>query len=318
MSRVVCFSLVLTAGLAAGDARGGCPAPVAIQNLAIGTPAAGGFDVSGTAFAGKGTPGPAIRFWAFGHHADANSGSQAQFDAESPFLVNPAIDYKMEGTSPDVFSLFQANWFGPEVKGCILDLEVDQRRTVVELSFADPAREKSADHAGYYAIASVPWDTGFNFDQVQGAGGKGGNVVPVKPIPAPRLLGAPAPAGDGFVQVSVELPEPVSYSEKGMNQPVSLVKGYRVLYAAGDEPQTSDPQAYRPVLDPKDPKRELGTLPPGKAAVAVPAGAKVWLVSQLVYADPAAVHSGAVSSHVTPGEKDAPAGRTRGGGSRSR
>ena len=66
--------------------------------------------------------------------------------------------------------------------------------------------------------------------------------------------------------------------------------------------------------------REAAAVAPGKAAVAVPASAR-WIVAQLVYDDPGAVHSLATSGHVkieAAGVAASGRGRTGGGEKRDR
>lgn len=285
---------------AAVAANGGCRFPLAMVHS--GRPEiSGGFDLGSTSYAGKGAPAPAIRFWAFGHYETMNSGSQEQFRPRLEWLINPGVDRGIKGWPSDVYRLFQTNWFGGQVRGCVVDLPTDQRRTVIELAFADPGREKSNMHQGYYAVISVRNRADaptFNFDQVTGAGGPKGNVVKALPIPAPIQVGKPTPLAGGMVQVNLQLPEAVSYSEEGKDKPVALIKGYRVLYATGDEPTTSDPSAYKPALDPKRTDATLDFVPAGKSAIAVPAGGKTWLVAQLVYNDPTSVVSPATSAHI--------------------
>jgi hypothetical protein len=293
MSRLpisVLFALVLALGSSASLEAGGCPAPVPVANSSL----AGGFDLDGTSFASKPSPGPEIRFWAFGRHGQYNSGSQRQFYAKDGWLVNPAQELEAKGFPATHFALFQANWMGPDVGGCIAELPLEERRTVVEISFADPGREGTTGHQGFYAAASVPFDakvSGFDFDKVRGASGADGNVVKVAPVPAPKVLQV-APAAEGQVSVEVELPGVPSYSEGGQDKPVQLVKGYRLLLARGDEPTSSDPSKYAALGGGK-------TLAPGKATVTVPGPAEgLWLVTQVVYNDPAEVLSRATSAHV--------------------
>lgn len=273
---------------------GGCPGPIALTNATVGSPEAGGFDVSGTPFAGKGSPGPELRFWAFGHFAQANSGTETQFVPKLEWISNLAVDYKQK-TSANLFSVYQPTWYGRGIVGCIQDVAEKERRSVVEVSFADSTLEGSAKHTGYYAAMSVPpGPYGFNFDEVKDAGGPGKNQVKVEPIPAPRVVGKPEPLSGGLVKVQLELPEPVSYSEGGKNKPVNLFRGYRILYATGAEPTSSDPAKYKPAHDPKG--GELAFVKPGASAVAVPAGS--FLVAQLVFDDPDGLYSRATSAHV--------------------
>src|SRR5207249_2812447 len=139
---------------------------------------------------------------------------------------------------------WQANWAGREIAGCALDVAAESPRTVVDLTFSDPAREGTKDHQGFYAVTSVTVSgSDFDLDRVRGGEGPKGNVIKVQPIPAPKVT-AVKPASGGNVLVSVELPEAVSYSEGGKDNPVKLISGYRILYASGEAPTSSDPAKY--------------------------------------------------------------------------
>lgn len=288
---------------------GGCSASLVIQHSRPGTPEGGAIDLAGTGYSGKGNPGPEIRFWSFGSFESANNGAQPQVWEKGSWLLNLAVDRKIAGQPPSHVVVRAADWYGNKVKGCPLggaEKPAGEKgtaaapRTVVEMSFADPAREGSREHQGYYLVMSVPLDErrgSFDLSAVRGGSGQKGNVVAVAAVPAPKLSEVKAASG-GQMRLRVELPAPVSYSEGGKDAPVRLISGYRLLYAAGAEPTSSDPAKYQPVRDPKDPKRELGVVGSGVVELAVPAEKDVWLVAQIVYNDPSTLYSRATSAHV--------------------
>ena len=306
----VAASLALAVGLVAAPSQaGGCTAPVAVTNSRLGGPGAGGFDFAPVPVEKV----PALRFWAFGSYGEMNSGTQDQNRSpEAAWLSNPNLTFAIKEASPTVWGYFQASWTGPNIHGCIMSKEPQDRRTVTELSLSDPKAEGTVAHRGFYAISSVDFaDTQFDFDRVRGASGTSGNVVSLAPIPAPRVVSVKA-AAPGFQEVEVELAPAPSYSEGGKDAPLALVQGYRLLYASGAEPTTSDPAAYKPVLDAKDPKKSLACLAPGTIKVTVPENAG-WLVAQLVYKDPSELLSNVTSGHVAV-QAGAGSGRARTGG----
>jgi hypothetical protein len=298
----VCFSVILCSFLLlfSVDASqgGGCGFSVPIFNAKAGEKDGGAMLLQGTPFDGKGFPGPEIRFWAYHNFAEANSGTQAQFQSlDNAWLANLNVDFKMKTTKPYAWVLAQANWLGMNIDGCIRTLkdEPQRDRCVVEVSFPDGAKENSAAHQSYYLIMSVPFSNGlsaFNFDDVRGGEGPAGNQVKAVPVPVPALS-HPAGKRNGkdkaFMDVSLVIPDAVSYSEKGLNEPVNLIKGYRILYVLDKEPVSSDPKAYQEVLSPESPKKPLGLIPykAGKVTVTVPTPKKAaWFVAQIVYDDP--------------------------------
>lgn len=312
------LSLVCLAGGSLG-AWGTCVEPIPIMHYRGVGPEAGAFDLSGTGYADKAGEGPAIRFWGYGSFAKANSGTQAQNIQQHEWLLHPAIVYKdkLPGAKVGHWVGYQMNWMGDGVVGCIRDAE--SARSVVEISFADPALEGTTRHTGRYVIVSVADDSSaYNLDRVHDA--KGNRVIPVAPIPVPQVVAIREAKGTHQL-VTVKLDDPVSYSEGGMNQPVSLVAGTRLYFVTGKEPTSSDPTAYKPVGDPASPDKELGLVPIGKSQVelSVPkADEPVWLVARVQYADPSAtLLSNAVSSHARVAA-EAGGGRERGERQRSR
>lgn len=304
MSRTasILCAVVATAAFAR-SAAAGCAGPISVWNMSIGSPQAGGFDLAGTSYAGKASPMPDLRFWAFGHFNEANSGTQEQTRGEQwSWLANAAVSGHIQGASTSLFSVWQANWAGSGIVGCPLEIKDSKDdRTVVEVTFADPAKEGSTSHQGLYGVASVPFDdkfSSYNLDDVHGGEGAKGNVIPVKPIPAPRVMAEPKASSAGNVVVNVELPSAISYSEGGKDTPMKLIGGYRILYTQGDEPTSSDPAKYKPAHDPADAAKDAPVIRTGQGAVSVPAG-KTWLVAQLVFNDPSLVVSRATSSHVS-------------------
>jgi len=303
-----CAALVATTFSSSVEAKG-CSLSVPIMNPLHGTAAGGGFDLAGTPYEASTEHGPAVRFWAWQAYARANSGTQPQHGDKTPWLVRPAHAYRSYGdkmtAGPSVWSLAQSNWAGLDLDGCIRDLDND--RTVVELSFADAERAGTVGHRGFYAVSSVSIEKGsFDFDRVRGGGGKNKNIVPVREIPAPSVAGKAAAnkADSGHIDLNLELAELVSHTEGGEGAPGSLIAGWRILYVSGDEPTSSDPEQYSAAADPRDPKKRLAVVPLGtkKVKIAVPkADATTWFVTQVVYADPADVSSQVVSAHASTG-----------------
>lgn len=308
MRQLVVALLVVGSTQASRPASGGCSMPMPIANPAVGTSNCGGFDFTAVPV----DKAPTVRFWAYGHGAEMNSGSQKQDRGPGDgWLINASSELGVKDANPALFSVFQANWTGPQINGCIMALKPEERRTVFEISLVNPKTEGTAAHAGFYAVSSVAFaNSMFDLDTVKGASGANGNVVPLAPIPVPKVLSTPTPLGTDFQAVELELAAPVSYSEGGKDS-VALIRGYRVLYASGEAPKTSDPGKYKPALDPSDPKKELGSVKAGKVRVAIPRDA-AWLVSQLVYEDPSSILSSATSGHtgLSVGAPDA-GGRSR-------
>ena len=315
--------------LVAGTAEAGCAGSYPLTNWSIGYDTAGGFDMTGTPYEGKGSPAPTIRFWAFGHFAKANSGTHPQHNKAVPWLSQVLIDYaeqvtpeirkNLEPAHKNVFSLDQANWGAGKVVGCFQSLD-GVNRSVVEIAFTDEAAEGTAKHRGFYAVSSVSAPhSRFNFDLVRGGRGKNKNIVPVEPVPVPGVS-AKATANekdDGYLDVEVTLGAVRSYSEGGVDQPVKLIQGYRVLFASGAEPTSSLPAGYQTARDPKKPSKTLDLIPLGSgdvtATVAVPKASdgRVYLVTQLVYNDASDLTSRVVSGH---SRGIAPDGGLSGGG----
>jgi len=288
---------VAVLALSATAVRAACTSPSAIMNFAAGSAKGGAFSFAGTGYENKGVPGPPVRFWAFNNFTKANSGTALTYDKGNEWLVNPALDYKAKGMKPGQWVGFQMNWMSPGVEGCITDME--PARTVVEFSFADPAREGTKEHAGYYAAVSVDHEN-WNFDLDRLSNAQGGHDIPVSAIAAPKI--DKVEAGKDHTVVTVQVQDPVSFSEGGPNKPVTLVAGTRLYYKSGDEPRSSLAEGWLPVMDPADGKKELGlvALGKGRVQVAVPGGsAPVWLAARVQYADAGSVLlSTAVSSHV--------------------
>jgi hypothetical protein len=282
----------------------GCTGSMPIQHT--GRPGEGAFDLQGTVYEGKGTPGPALRFWAYDGFAKANNDKQNQYQKRNEWLVSPLADYGKVETPPGHWIVFQANWLGFYIEGCVQ--ETEGKRTVVELSFPDEKTEGTARHKGFYLACSVPADRGhFMLDRIRGAGGPNGNVVPLKPIPVPKpkaSRGKRNGKDKSFMDVTLELDMPESYSEKGKNDPVNLIAGLRLYYMNDEEPTSSKPEGYKPVLDPGSPDKPLGLIPFGKKSikVAVPVPKKVTrFVSRVEYQDASAeVLSNAVSGNSEP------------------
>ena len=285
------LSLALVVALAATDVSRveafGCSVSVPVSHTTFGTPTGGGFLIPQRT---QELFGPRIRYWGFPQFMKANSGSQAQFNPETIWLANVSQLIAQGGGDagaydPDHYVLYQADWFGNGVSGCVK--EIEPKRTVVEMTYG--VGSGTTQHYTAYIIASVAYAnqfSNFNFDRVID-GNAGGAFIKAVPIPAPAVAGAGTKnASDGsYMDVTLKLTQAKSYGDAGHP---NLIAGYQLFYLNDSAPQSNAPQDYRPVGDPSSPRSPLPLIAYGTEAVKVTVPmpkSGSYFVTQLVYTD---------------------------------
>ena len=275
----------------------GCTVPTAIVHA---KGISGGIDFSGTRYDGTcsangcdpACPGkqdqPLMRFWQHDSFATQSSRTAAQQEPGAAWMVNPNRESCDVRPESGVWIFSSADWANPGVEGCITG-----DRVVAEVSFCDSDAQSTAR----YAIASVADATSsfFDFDKIQGAGGADRNILPLTAVPVPVVQKwALNPLSLDFL-VWVDLAAPMAWwTEGGYDDPAfPLVRGIEVLYQnTSVVPSPSCALglgAWLPVLDPFDPARNLGPVPPGSGVlVNVPrpgCASSIWLSARVIYAD---------------------------------